>query len=273
MGMIFAGLLTTRFTVIASPLKFVREPWIWLEWLTEFKVTCTAGPNFAFDLVCAKTSERVRARINLSSVRIFLNGAEPVRAKTVRRFISEFSPCGLRASAMSPVYGMAESTLTITSVAPPVVIVCLDAEEYAAGDVVPLSQSVVGEGEGEKGGKNEKNGGRRTVEIVACGYPAAMQIAIVDMQTCEVLPPRRVGEIWVRGERVAKGYFGNQEATEATFGAVVRNVPSLSEQKWLRTGDLEFLLDGRLYVSGRHKVFIIKRRENETEERKKKRKS
>ena len=108
------AILMARFAVGISPLNFLRSPSLWAHLVSTYRATCTAGPNFSFGLASKRTSEEEKSKLDLSHLRITGNGGEVCRSTTIRQMQSAFADCGLRVETMSPCYGMAESTLTIT---------------------------------------------------------------------------------------------------------------------------------------------------------------
>ncbi|HSF43369.1 MAG TPA: AMP-binding protein, partial [Thermoanaerobaculia bacterium] len=217
--------------ILMAPLSFLQRPALWLEAVSRYRATTSGGPNFAYDLCVRKVSEEEKAALDLSGWTVAFNGAEPVRAETVERFAQAFAPCGFRREAFYPCYGLAEATLFVTGGAPgePPVVRPVEAAS-------PGSRPVVG-----------------------CGRAAAGQtVRIVDPESRAPVAPGRVGEIWVSGPSVAAGYWDRPAETERTFGARLAG----GEGPYLRTGDLGFLADGELFVTGRLKDLIILRGRN-----------
>jgi acyl-CoA synthetase (AMP-forming)/AMP-acid ligase II len=214
-GSAFNGCLT----VLLSPLDFLEKPLRWLRAISRYRATHNAGPNFSYDLCVRRTSEEERATLDLSSWRVAGNGAEPVRAETIRRFTEAFAPCGFRAGAFFPSYGLAEATLFVS-----------------AGKSHDAAPRVVDE------------------KLVSCGRPGeGHEVAIVDPATLRRLAAGEVGEIWYRGPSVAGGYFQRPEESAETFEARTAD----GEGPYLRTGDLGFEKDGEIFLSGRIKDLII----------------
>jgi thioester reductase-like protein len=234
-------------SLLMSPLDFLKRPMRWLEAITRFKVTTSGGPNFAYELCVRRVSPEQRATLDLSSWTLAYSGAEPVRAQTIERFSDAFASCGFRREAFYPCYGLAEATLFVSGGRrrEQPVIRRFDGESLAANQAVPAT-----------GGKS--TGKERS--LVGCGQiPESLRVVIVSPETGERLPDGQVGEIWVKGESVAAGYWKNPQATEAVFGA---RLPGTGEGPFLRTGDLGFLLDGELYISSRLKDLLIIRGRN-----------
>ncbi len=238
MGLVY-GILTPLhggFTAhLMASERFIAQPLSWLRAIAAVGGTHTAAPNFAYAL-CADRAADLAPETDLSSLRFALNGAEPVRCDTVRRFETAFAPFGLRPSVVVPGYGLAEATLKVTSGR------CYEGmqgfrferDALAAGRVVP----------GDGGG----------VELASCGISLIdTQIVIVDPVTRRRCAPDAVGEIWVAGPSVAGGYWHREEETRETFQAYL----AAGEGPWLRTGDLGFIHAGSLFVTSRLKDLII----------------
>ncbi|MGD9485994.1 fatty acyl-AMP ligase [Streptomyces sp. TRM70308] len=225
-------------TVLMDPAAFLRRPGRWLRLLSTHPRTVTAAPNFAYDLAAARVGPEEKDWLRLDDVRVMINGAEPVRAATVERFQEAFAPCGLRPEAHRPSYGMAEATvLAAASRAgrPPRTTV-LDREALAAGTARPPAAP-------DAGGV-----------YVSCGLPAGQELRVVAPESGTPLPPGRVGELWLRGPNVARGYWNPDEEGRRAFGGTL---PDDAGGPWLRTGDLGVLHEGELYVTGRLKDLVI----------------
>jgi amino acid adenylation domain-containing protein len=225
---------------LMSPLDFLSRPMTWLEELSRLHVTMSGGPNFAYDLCVRKTTPDERAQLDLSAWRVAFNGAEPVRRSTLEQFADAFAPAGFRAEAFLPCYGLAEATLIVSGGSASSTAGDVDPKALERGDVVPDPTSVR--------------------PLVSSGPGAPDQwIEIVDPATCLRCPPERVGEIWVRGPSVAGGYWGRSDESRDVFQATIADGGG---DAFLRTGDLGFLRDGELVVTGRLKDLIIIRGRN-----------
>ncbi|MET9248902.1 amino acid adenylation domain-containing protein [Nonomuraea sp. NPDC003709] len=210
---------------LMSPLDFLRRPLSWLETLSRVGVTVSGGPNFAYDLCVRKTTASERDRLDLSSWRVAFNGAEPIRRATLERFADAFAPAGFSKESFFPCYGLAEATLIVTG-----------------GFASPVDDSV----------------DDSVDDRVSSGRSASDQsVEIVDPGTCRPCPPGQVGEIWVRGPSVAGGYWARPDLSREVFQAKLA-----SGSGYLRSGDLGFLRDGELVVTGRIKDLIIIRGRN-----------
>ncbi|HEV7672588.1 MAG TPA: SDR family NAD(P)-dependent oxidoreductase [Thermoanaerobaculia bacterium] len=248
MGLIY-GMLQPLYggfpCVIMSPQDFIKQPLRWLEAISRFRGTHTTSPNFGYELCLRKITPEQIASLDLRSLKVAMNAAEPVRADTVRRFAETFAGCGFDPIASCPAYGLAEGTLVLTLLDPesPTQIVAFDAEALGRRQVVV----------------QEEGDGRGRV-LVGCGVPGdGVKILIVDPETRMPCPPDRIGEIWASGETIAQGYWRRSEATEETFFAVTADG---GEDRFLRTGDLGFLYQGELFINGRIKDVIIIRGQN-----------
>jgi 8-amino-7-oxononanoate synthase len=237
-GGILLSLYNGNHVTLMSPWHFLQRPYRWLEALSRTRSSHTGAPNFALELCVRRTTEEERAALDLSSVRMLLSGGEPVRADTLERFARAFAVAGFDPSAFSPAYGLAEATLMVASVP------LGRAPTRRAFDARALRDGVA---------RPSTDGNARRV-IVGCGSPGSTDdVRIVHPETGEALPPGRVGEIWLRGPSVARGYWNRPELTERVF----RAHPAGSHEPFLRTGDLGFLLEDELFVAGRLKDVII----------------
>ncbi|UOX92402.1 fatty acyl-AMP ligase [Amycolatopsis sp. FBCC-B4732] len=211
--------------VFMAPAEFVHRPRRWLRQLADYPAVFTAAPNFAYDLAAEAGAED---GLDLSDVRVALNGAEPVRPGTGERFLAVFGPHGFRREAYRPSYGLAEATVYVASAGPegPRGAV-FDREALAQGQAVEI---VDGQ------------------ELVSVGRPVGQRVRIV--HDGHEQPDGTVGEIWIHGPNVATGYWGRGDA--AAFGGVLDGLGG-----WLRTGDLGVVHRGDLYVTGRLKDLIV----------------
>ncbi len=242
LGLIF-GLLQPLYSGCAAvqmaPNTFLQKPALWLSAVSRYGGTHSAAPSFAYDLCCRRIASE--DRVDLSSLVMTMNAAEPINPAVMDRFTEEFQPFGFRREAFAPAYGLAESTLAVTAnrtgAAP--VVRCFDVDALKAGRVVVLA-------DGAAAGRAMPGSGRPL---------AGVPIAIVDPETRRRCRPDRIGEIWVGGPTVARGYWRRPEETGATFGATIDGEDSAGP--FLRTGDLGTLLDGELFVTGRIKDLII----------------
>ncbi len=251
MGLI-DGLLKPLYLGIPSyfmpPAAFIQNPMCWLEAISRYKATHSGGPNFAYDLCASKISKILgdgEKMLDLSSWRVAYNGAEPIHKETLERFTKAFAPCGFQADAFCPAYGMAETTLKIATVRSGTTPTFLPVDAGALEN-----NHIVEVLEGDRGART----------LVGCGFPEfGTKVAIVNPESLTQCQPQEVGEIWVAGETVARGYWNRPEETEKTFQAYLSDT---SEGPFLRTGDLGFLRDRELFITGRLKDLIIIRGRN-----------
>ncbi|MEU1816313.1 aminotransferase class I/II-fold pyridoxal phosphate-dependent enzyme [Streptomyces roseifaciens] len=245
MGLI-GGILTPLYggfpAHLMAPATFVRRPLLWLETLSRTGASTSVAPNFGFEQCLRRITDEQRDALDLSTWRLALNGAEPVRAETLERFADRFAPCGFDRRALLPCYGLAEGTLMVTGIdaAQPPVLGAFDTGALARGAAEPAGE-----------------GAERATRVVGCGTPVPdVEVAVVDPDTRRRAPDGRVGEIWVAGPNVAEGYWGRPDATDESFGARMAGEEETAAAH-LRTGDLGFLRDGQLYVVGRTKDVVI----------------
>ncbi|MFD9792751.1 fatty acyl-AMP ligase [Streptomyces sp. NPDC059070] len=224
-------------SVQMSPVSFIKQPHRWLRMIHDYRVEGTASPDFGYELCARRTTEEQAEGLDLSCLRVALNGAEPVRATTLRTFADRFAAHGLRREALLPCYGLAENTLLASAGYTTSVHVELDV------DVHHLEQHEL----------RPAVAGRPSRTLVGCGRPAGSEVLIADPTTREALAGGRVGEIWLRGPSVARGYWNRPRATDACFRAETAD----GRPGYLRTGDLGALVDGELYVTGRIKEMLI----------------
>ncbi|MEW6022963.1 MAG: AMP-binding protein [Pseudomonadota bacterium] len=231
-GSIAAPLALGFRSVLMAPGAFLRRPALWLETVTRYRATCSGAPNFAWDLCVRRIGPEAAARFDLSCLAVLYNGAEPVRAATLERFLAAFGPHGLRRGALFPCYGMAEATLLVAGGphgrGPRVLM--LDAAALESGRVRAAAP-----------------GDAAARAVVGCGALAqGVTVAIVDPDSGAPAASDAVGEICIGGPGVSRGYHG-QAGTGALSG----------RQDGVRSGDLGFLHGGELFVTGRRKDVII----------------
>jgi acyl-CoA synthetase (AMP-forming)/AMP-acid ligase II len=225
--------------VLMAPAAFLQRPLRWLRAISDYHATNSGGPNFAYDLCVRKTTPEQRESLDLSSWRVAYNGAEPIRADTLRAFHAAFAPRGLRWNAFYPVYGLAEATLMVSS----------GGRAYE-----PVIRRVDGVALREGRVVCDARGAR---EVIASGrVDAETTVRIVDPERRVAVPDGTIGEIWVRSASVACGYWRRRDETEAVFGGEIADEAGV---RYLRTGDLGALMDGELFVVGRIKDMLIVR--------------
>ncbi|KQU89317.1 non-ribosomal peptide synthetase [Variovorax sp. Root318D1] len=240
MGLI-GGLLLPLYNgiplVLTSPAHFLERPVRWLELISRHRATHSGGPDFSFRLCLERVNDARLAQLDLSSWRVAYTGAEPVRADTEAEFIARFASAGFDPRAAYPCYGLAEGTLFVTGGVP-------------GGGMVACTFSIDGLARGEGTPADEGT------MLVGCGVAApGHRVEIVDAESLLPASPGKIGEIWTSGASICLGYWGKERETRETF--VLRD-----GQRWLRTGDLGFMHEGQLYVTGRIKDLIIVRGHN-----------
>ena len=227
---------------LMTPTHFLQQPVRWLKTLSDTGALISGGPNFAYELCVERVTEEEKQTLDLSQWELAFNGAEPVRAETIDRFSEAFASCGFRREAFYPCYGLAEATLMVAGgdkdLAPP--MRSFDAERLQEGEAIGVDNGVDG-----------------SVRLVGSGGSLlGQEIVIADPETLTECPTGTVGEVWVSGPSVAKGYWGREEATQQTFQARLAD----GRGPFLRTGDLGcFDSTGELFINGRLKDLIIVR--------------
>jgi acyl-CoA synthetase (AMP-forming)/AMP-acid ligase II len=226
-------------TWLMSAGAFLQRPLRWLDAISEYGATVSGAPDFAYDLCVKRVLDEELEALDLSSWQVAYNGAEPVRADTLDAFCARFARCGFSARAVRPVYGLAEATALVSA----------SARDRDAPHVLGVAAADL-----EQGRVAAAGGNAQAVRLVSCGAaPTGTAILIMDTASPRELPPGRVGEVCVRGPSVASGYWGVDEGEGRTFAV------GADGSRWLRTGDLGFVCDGELYVTGRIKDLIIMR--------------
>jgi acyl-CoA synthetase (AMP-forming)/AMP-acid ligase II/alkylation response protein AidB-like acyl-CoA dehydrogenase/acyl carrier protein len=242
LGTVLQSIWVGATCVLMSPSAFLQKPVRWLRAISQYRGTRSGGPDFAFDLCARSIAESEREGLDLSSWSVAYDGSEPVRAATLERFSAAFAAHGFRRDAFHALYGLAEATLFVTG-----------AELRQGPAIRGFSRGGLERGIAQP--ETSDNG----QELVGCGSTwVDGHLLIVDPETLVECAPDRIGEIWVGGSGVAAGYWGKAEDTRETFGAHT----STGRGPFLRTGDLGFLHDGNLFVTGRSKDLIIVRGRN-----------
>jgi acyl-CoA synthetase (AMP-forming)/AMP-acid ligase II len=232
-------------STLMSPLAFLQRPFRWLQAISRSRATISVAPNFAYDLCVRKITSEQRSTLDLSHWSLAANGAEPVRDETLKRFAATFEPCGFSKVAFFPCYGLAEATLMVASgrlTTPPVV---RTVQKWA------LEQNRVIEANDED---------EDSWKLI--GYDQIMpdeKILIVNPESLNRCARGDVGEIWIASPSIALGYWNKIEETKGTFRA---QLAETGEGPFLRTGDLGFLKDDQLFITGRLKDLIIVRGRN-----------
>ncbi len=232
-------------STLMSPVAYLQRPFRWLQAISQVRATFSIGPNFSYDLCVRKTTPEQRASLDLSCWNMACNGAEPVYAQTLRRFAEAFAPCGFRPEALSPSYGMAESTLMVTT---------------GTGRTFPKTLTVNRAALEEHRVELVQRDDEKSCELVGCEViPKELEVRVVHPQTCISCAPDEVGEIWVAGKSIGAGYWRKPEETAYTFRAIIKDT---DEGPFLRTGDLGFIRDDTLFITGRYKDVLIIRGRN-----------
>ena len=235
-GMLLTAVYAGADLVFMSPISFLRRPIRWLQAIDRYRATATVAPNFSYELLARRVSEDDLAGLDLSTLRVALNGAEPIRPHVLDAVIARLGAAGFRPDAFVAGYGMAEVTLlaSASQVARPPRYLDVDPDALERHEVLP----------------SDADGANR---LVSNGTPRGVDLRIVDPETRAVLPEARVGEIWLRGSSVAAGYLNREEENAEKFDARTAD----GDGPFLRTGDLGALYDGELYVTGRLKDLLI----------------
>lgn len=244
-GMIFQPLYVGNPCILMSPVTFLQRPIRWLQAITHYRATTTGGPNFAYDMCVDRIREKDIEGLDLSSLEIAYSGAEPIREATLNRFTERFAPYGFRREAFYPCYGLAESTLIVTG-----------GKKLSPLRIREVNAAVLEtEHRAEAAARDAP-----TRSFVGCGTsPPGQRVRIVDPETRVALADGLVGEIWVDGPCLAAGYRNQESLNQEVFGAQLADDET---SRNLRTGDLGFMDDGELYVTGRIKELLIIRGKN-----------
>ncbi|MGG6293713.1 beta-ketoacyl synthase N-terminal-like domain-containing protein [Leptolyngbya sp. AN02str] len=230
---------------LMAPVMFLQKPLRWLQAISHYRSVVSGGPNFAYDLCLQRIAPEDCSNLDLSCWQVAFTGAEPIRAETLERFAATFASCGFRREAFYPCYGMAEATLMITGGNRRSLPVLKPVQKAALTEhrVIPAD-----------GDDTESH------ILVGCGQAVANHsVMIVHPDTQAACGAEQIGEIWVSGASVAQGYWNQPEKTQQIFQARLAQFP---DQSFLRTGDLGFLSEGELFVTGRLKDLIIIRGRN-----------
>ncbi|HLO30244.1 MAG TPA: amino acid adenylation domain-containing protein [Anaerolineales bacterium] len=227
-------------STLMSPVSFLQRPFRWLEAISRYKGTTSGAPNFAYDLCVEKITPEQIETLDLSSWSLAFCGAEPIHPETLERFARTFERCGFRRSSFYPCYGLAESSLLVAGGEGPAEphISTFDRKSLESDRAVQVAADHAS-----------------ALTLVSCGKSVIdQQIVIAHPVTLERCESNQVGEIWVSGPSVAQGYWRMPEGTDQTFRAYLSGS---GEGPFMRTGDLGFLSEGELFVTGRLKDLII----------------
>src|SRR5271154_4696157 len=230
-----------------APMDFIQRPILWFNAITTYGATATAAPNFAYDycLRAGRLSRESLEACDLSSLRVLMCAAEPVKPDTYTRFLETFQPYGLKSESFYAAYGLAENTLAVS---------------LGGRNIVSVNKRALALGKARMTTEVSEIDG--ATQIVSCGTPLpGMDVKIVDPEQHFVLEENLVGEIWIAGSGKCQGYWKNPELTLKQFRArLVDDSPY--DDGYLRTGDMGFFHHGELFVCGRIKDMIILRGQN-----------
>jgi acyl-CoA synthetase (AMP-forming)/AMP-acid ligase II len=222
------GLLSPIYTggtgIAISPLLFITKPFLLLQAISQYQAGFCGGPGFGLDHCVARIPAEQLDTLDLSSLRVLYVGAEPIRISTLERFAEATRSTGFKRASLVPAYGLAEATLAVSL--------------HLNGTPMVF----------------EKIPGMDSKEVVACGPPVEFtEVRIVEPQEKTIVEDVRIGEIWVKNKGVALGYWKNEDETNRIFKAFT----DCGKGPFLRTGDLGFMENGQLFITGRTKELII----------------
>lgn len=241
MGLVFGILLPLYYgvqSIISPPTSFIKNPLSWLDNISKYKGTHTSAPNFAFDLCVKAQQVEKRTDINLSSLEVLVNGAEFIKANSLRIFQKTFKGTKLKEKVLSPGYGMAETVLKVSGIPKGKAYSSLLIDRNALENEIVRIKEILSE---------------ETSEIISCGKSAInAELRIVDIDG-NICSENKIGEIWVKSTSVASGYWNDIEKTQEVF----HNYTTSGEGPFLKTGDLGFLNNNEVYITGRVKDLII----------------
>lgn len=225
--------------IILTPELFSSNPMSWLRAISRHHVTTSGAPNFALDLCASLATAEEKANLDLSSWRIVANGAEPVRASTLEKFTQAFSGSGFNPAAMTAVYGLTEAPMVSFF------------DRQSGKSKITISRNASHDNRVTVLATGDPDG----LDVVSCGISVpSTKIAIVDPLKLVRCSDDQIGEIWVSGPIVSHGYWKKPVETENIFRA---RLSDTGDGPFLRTGDLGFLHDGNLFITGRYKDMII----------------
>ncbi len=231
--------------ILMSPASFLQRPYRWLQAISRYKGTTSGGPNFAYEQCVQRITQEQKETLDLSSWSVAFNGAEPVRRDTLEQFAASFAECGFQREAFYPCYGMAEATLIVSG-----------GSKKALPQIRTVNKSALSQNQIVEATIESQD----IQSFVSCGKAIPnQQIVIVNPETLTRCSSNEVGEIWVSGPSVGQGYWNRTEETKETFHAYIKDT---KEGPFLRTGDLGFLYNGEVFITGRAKDLIIIRGRN-----------
>ena len=231
--------------VFMAPTAFIQKPVRWMQAISDYRATTSGGPNFGYELCIERIEPEKQPNLDLSCWEVAFNGAEPIRATTLARFAEKFAPCGFRYEAFHSCYGLAESTLLVSA-----------DFKLEQPDILTVQAETLE----EKGVVSTQKSGQDSKPLVGCGHAWLDQkIIIADPKAMTPCPQGAVGEVWLSSPSVTQGYWNRPAETRETFQAYLKDT---GEGPFLRTGDLGFLQNEQLYITGRVKDLIIIRGRN-----------
>lgn len=228
--------------IFMAPNTFLQNPVHWLKAISRYQTRVSGAPNFAYDLCVERIKDEDKQDLDLSSWEVAFNGAEPIRAETLKRFSEAFKDCGFKESSFYPCYGTAESTLIISGADKPQlpIYLTIERDSYEKGEIKLCPA----------GSMKDK------IELVSSGKPLFKHsVAIVDRKSKTRLPNMHVGEIWIHSPSNAKGYWNNAEHSKETFNNYISD--DIMFKTYLNTGDLGFSDGENIYITGRTKDLLI----------------
>lgn len=230
-GMVFSAFYNVGTTHVMGPIDFIKSPYQWLKLASDLRVTIINSPNSGYHTTISKLSAEELKTLNLANIKVAMCGAEPVNASVIEGFMAKFVPTGLSPNAFFPVYGLAESTLAVTfpALGEKVHVDRLSFSSLTRSKIVPV-----------------KTRDSDTIEIVSCGFPLHLTEVKITDDNGAALPEATIGEILIRGPSVSKGYYKK--------GSIDR---IQDKDGWCNTGDLGYVRNGQLFITGRKKDLII----------------
>ncbi|OZG70442.1 hypothetical protein BTA51_26090 [Hahella sp. CCB-MM4] len=227
---------------LMPPMAFLQKPIRWLRLISNAGVTCTGGPNFSYELCVSRVSEEDRTSLDLSKWEVAYNGAEPIRSDTIQRFQDTYKPHGLKKQAIFLCYGLAEATLFVTG-----------SGAARGAERLEVCSKKLSEGIADTDTDHP------VLSLVSSGQLwDGVDLAIVEPNSHQRRAENQVGEIWLKGDSVSRGYWNAPEHNQNLLSQITNE----GNQVWLRTGDLGFIRNGQLFVTGRLKEVLIIRGRN-----------
>lgn len=226
-------------SVLMSPLHFLQRPVRWFRAISEYRATYSGGPNFTFDFCTERIREEELEGIDLRSLKCLYNASEPIRDETIRRFVERFSKIGFTEEKVFTCYGLAEATLAVT-----------------LSKLSEFPKMIEIDGKKLQHHQIKLTGGESSAKLIGSGKPFCdTKLKIINPETFEKCQKNEIGEVWVSGKSIAAGYLNRLKETSETF-------VNLDGERFLRTGDLGFLHEEEIFITGRIKDLIIIRGKN-----------